>query len=280
MGRGKPPDNPPSSPGPDPSHPFGGGAWTQKPDGSWTWVPGATPDPNLVKQYGNGALTDIRRDPNGNLNHGAWGRNGRGGWAWVWNADPDPSLVKQYGYDKLTNPKVDPGGHGWAGRPGPGDPNSSDHPLPPDVVPPTIKDIWGVAPEVTGQIPPPPDGSQKPVSEPPSHSAYRVSPGSIRNAETTLLARTDAQISQYNDLKAYAEQTRSQNIYYTDDAGDAVMTEMQLSNTQDRLLQNIGDAVELYGQYINMLNYAAQNYAHADIGSFLWESVQITPNHK
>jgi hypothetical protein len=257
---------------PDPSHPWGGGAWTQKPDGSWTWVPGATPDPNLVKQYGNGALTDVRRDPNGNLNHGAWVRNGRRGWAWIWNADPDPNLVKKYGKDKLTNPNQDP-----AGAQGPGDPNNWEHPLPPDVVPPTVADIWGgVAPDVTGQLPPPPDGSPGAVDKPPSHRAYLVSPGSIRNAENTLLARTDAQISQYNDLKAYVEQTRSQNIYY-DDSG---VTEGQLSTTQDRLLQNIADAVELYGQYISMLNYAAQNYAHADVGSFIWESLQVTQNHK
>jgi len=193
-----------------------------------------------------------------------------GGWAWTWGAKPDPNLAKTYGNDKLTNPNQTPGG-----APGPGDPNG-DQPLPPDVVPPTLKDIWGVAPEVTGQIPPLPGGSQPPASQPPSHSPYRVSPGSIRNAETTLLARTDAQISQYDELKAYVGQARSQNIY----SSDGGVTEGQLSTKQDRLLQNIGDAVELYSQYINMLNYAAQNYAHADISSFFWESVQVTPNHK
>src|SRR5258707_12805111 len=80
----------------------GEGAWTKNPDGSWTWVPGATPDPSLVNQYGNGALTNNQRDPSGNLNHGAWTPVHGGGWSWTWGADPNPNLVKTYGKDKLT----------------------------------------------------------------------------------------------------------------------------------------------------------------------------------
>jgi hypothetical protein len=252
------------------SPPGGGpnsGAWTQNknPDGSWsgswTWDPHATPDPNLVSQYGNGALTDISRDPGGNLNHGAWRPVHGGGWTWTWGANPDPNLAKTYGNGALTNPNQSPDG----GQ-GPGDPNNVHHPLSPDVVPPTVVDIWnGVAPDVTGKLSQLPDGSQPPVSQPPSHNAYRVSPGSIRNAENQLLARVDGQISQYDDLKAYVEQTHSQNIYNSDSG----LTEGQLSTTQDHLLQNIGDTIELCGQYIGMLNNAAQNYAHADIGSFV-----------
>jgi hypothetical protein len=275
-----PRQNPTPSPNQPPPPGSNPGAWTQHSDGSWTWVPGATPDPNLVKQWGNAALTDPRRDPTGTPAPGAWEYKGRPtGWIWVWGANPDPNLVKQWGKDKLTNPDQTPSGaplppdgsdipggqppgipQGQAGDPG--------HPPPPDVVPPTVKDIWsGVAPDVTGQLPPPPDGTTPPtVSKPPSHPAYFVSPGSIRDAENRLLAEEDAQISEYNDLKAYVAQTPGQNLY------SESMPMETLRNTQDVLLLNIGDSIEVVGQYISMLNYAAQDYAHADIGSFVPDS--------
>jgi hypothetical protein len=239
------------------------GAWTQNSDGTWTWVPGATPDPNLVKQWGTAALTNIAIDPSGNLNHGAWIQNN--GWQWVWGANPDPHWVKQYGQAAMTNPNQSP-----AGGMGPGNKNSPDYPQPSDVVPPTVTDIWnGVAPDVTGKLPPLPNDEQGVAyTEPPIVTTYKVSPGSIRNAESQLLARADITINQYNDLKAYVEQARSQNIY-SDSAG---ASKANLSSTQDHLLLNIGDAIEVCGQFIGMLNYAAQNYAAADIGSFLPES--------
>jgi hypothetical protein len=259
--------NQPASSSSSPPPNLNAGAWTKNPDGSWTWIPGATPDPNLVSQYGNGALTNAGISPSGLLNHGAWTPVHGGGWHWTWGANPDPNLVKKYGIDKLTNWDKAPDG-----AQGPGNKDSKDHPLSPDVVPPTVNDIWdGIAPDVTGQLPPPsdePPGKGQQHTGPPVHTAYWVAPGSIRDAESALLTKVDDQISQYDVLKTYVGLTHSQNIYYWDDNSNTGVTEGQLSTTQDGLLQNIGDTIELCGQYIGMLNRAAQNYAHADIGSF------------
>jgi len=233
------------------------GAWTQGSNGNWTWTPGATPDPNLVNQWGYQALTDNRRDPTGNLNHGAWTPVHGGGWAWTWGANPDPNLAKTYGYDKLSNPNQTP--QGAAG---------TADPPPPDVKPPTVADSWGgVAPSVTGTLPPPPAGSNpQTVSQPPSHPAYVVSPGGIRNAENVLLGQIDTQIADYNNLKAYVANAATQNLYTDGPTHD------ELVSVQDNLLLHTGDAIELAGQFTAMLNYAAQSYAKADIDSFLPQS--------
>ena len=230
------------------------GAWTQD-NGQWKWDPQGTPNRNLVDQYGDGAITDVRQDPGGTLNYGAWTPVRGGGWQWTWGAKPNPNLVDDWGEGALTDPGRTPHGGGGTALP-----------PPPDVVPPDVVDSWGgVAPSVTGELPPPPDGSSQTVSQPPSHPAYAVSPGSIRNAENVLLGQIDAEISQYNDLRAFVESASSSNIY-TDGA-----TRFQLLNAQHNLLMSIGDALQLAGQFVSMLNYSAQNYAHADIGSFVPE---------
>jgi hypothetical protein len=253
----KPGSQPPATPVPStPNH----GAWQQHSDGSWAWAWNAAPDPNLVGQWGYEAVTDIRRDPTGHANHGSWSPVHGGGWTWQWGVDPDPNLVKTYGHDKLTNPDRTP--HG-------ADPGGLTHPPPPDVNPPTIADSWnGVAPDITGAVPKPPDdGSQPPpVDRPPHHSAYLVSPGSIRNGENVLLAQIDAQIGDYTSLKNYVAASHQQNIF-SDGA-----TREDLINRQDQLLLQIADAVELAGQFTRMLNNAAQSYARADIDSFLPQS--------
>ena len=240
-----------------------GGAWTLKPDGSWSWTSGATPDPGLVSQWGYEATTDIRRDPSGKPNHGAWvqggNRGGPGGLVWEWGATPDPSLVSTYGAGAVTDPDKVPG----TGLSTTGDPA---HPPPPDVVPPTVADAWGgVAPNVTGTVPPASDGSGT-VSQPPSHPPYVVSPGGIRNAENVLLSEIDSEIGTYNDLKAYVAQAQGQNLY-----SDPGVRE-QLVNAQDQLLAQGGDMITMAGRFTSMLNQAAQNYAHADLGSFVPQS--------
>ena len=241
------------------------GAWTQA-NNSWTWTPGASPDPTLVSQWGAEAMSDPTRDPTGVVNHGVWENNTPdGGWQWVWGATPAPGQVGDRDGPPpttaaLTNPNQAPNGYVLPGNPG--------SPPPPDVVPPTVVDSWnGVAPSVTGTLPPPAAGSTpSQVSQPPSHSPYAVSPGGIRNAENTLLGQVDTQIGDYNNLKAYVAASAGQNLY-----SEGASRE-ELGNVQDNLLLQIGDAIELAGQFTSMLNYAAQNYANADINSYFPES--------
>ena len=231
------------------------GAWTQQ-DNHWTWNPTGTPDPSLVSQYGNEALTDIRRDPGGTLNYGSWTPVHGGGWTWTWGAKPNPNYAKTWGDDALTNPNQTPQGGGGVALP-----------PPPDVTPPDVSDSWnGVAPSVTGTLPPPPDGSSQTVSQPPSHPAYAVSPGGIRNAENVLLGQVDAAIAEYDGLKASVAESATQNLYPDGPTRD------QIVNAEHDLLLGIGDALQLAGRFVSALNYAAQNYAHADIGSFLPQS--------
>jgi len=245
------------------------GAWTQQ-NGNWVWVPGGTPDPSLASQWGSAALSNPVVDPSGTPGVGAWvhsGVNDRSGnpmWTWKWGAKPDPSLASQYGAGNLINPSWKPPGPSGVSIAGApliaGDPNPGS-PTPPAVVPPTVADTWGgVAPDVTGKVPS--DGGSQTVSQPPSYPAYMVSPGGIRNAENTQLGQIDQQISSYTALKGAVAQSSSQNLA-TDPA-----TKEYLANTQDQLLQQIGDTLGMAGQYTGMLNYAAQNYAGADINSF------------
>jgi hypothetical protein len=255
---------PPPTPAPNPD----AGAWTQQ-GGNWVWVPGGTPDPSLASQWGASSLSNPTVDPSGAPGHGAWvqsgqiGRSGQPLWNWQWGGTPNPSQASQFGAGNLINPAWNPPGN--AGITIPNDPSPAS-PTAPDVVPPTVGDVWGgVAPDVTGNVPPA-DGSSQTVSRPPSHNPYMVSPGGIRNAENVLLGETDSNIAAYNTLKNAVAQSASQNLA-TDPA-----TTASLASTQDSMLQQIGDALQLTGQFTNMLNSAAQNYAHADIGSFLPQS--------
>jgi len=302
-----PTDNPPPS--------SSGGAWTQGPNGSWTWVPGAKPSPALVQQYGSNTLTNPDRNPNGQLASGSWYQTPLT-WKWVPGATPDPTLAATYGEGALTNPKETPDGvinrdpnadsgpgawepqslsgtWQWAwgvppdpnlvppgyttaqltnpneapdGSIGPGNPASPDYPPENNVVPPTITDVWGnTAPDVTGAVPPPSGSGGAPDNNPvPLLPAYKVSPGGIRDSENILLTELNTiQIPSYDGLKEYVAQTPSQNLY------SAALPEAELNSIQNNLLLQIGDTLELTGQFVSMLNMAAQNYAHADIASFL-----------
>ena len=248
-----PPTTKPTTPAPAPSTP-NGGAWTQDPTShAWTWTRGATPDPALAKAWGTAALTDIRQDPTGVRNHGAWTPVHGGGFTWTWGADPDPATVHAYGKDKATDPDHTPTG---------ADTKSKNTPAPPDVTPPTLTDKWGgVPPHVTGDVPG--SSSSTTVDHPPAHPAFLVSPGSIRNAETVVLSLADQGIVMYNSLKNYVSMSHGQNLY-TNGAGWE-----QIVTPQDRLLLGIGDALELVGQFAEMLNLSAQNYAKADKDSFM-----------
>jgi len=147
---------------------------------------------------------------------------------------------------------------------------------PPDVSPPAVADSWGgIPPAVTGNVPQTPSTNGNPdsqnigpapISEPPSHPPYLVSPGDIRTAEDVILSSTDEHIIAYNNLKAYVTQAASDRI-----ATDA-NTMAIIHNTQDNLLLNIGDAITLVGSLTGGLNYAAQSYANADQASYFPQS--------
>jgi hypothetical protein len=248
----------PPATAPKPTTPHDG-AWVQDPNThAFTWSPHATPDPGLVRDWGYGPMTDIRQDPTGVRNHGAWTPVHGGGWSWTWGANPDPNLARTYGTDALTDPDHTPN-HA--------DAHGKNTPPPPDVTAPTLTDTWkGVAPDVTGEVPPEPQddthGNLLGATEPPPHSAFHVSPGSIRDVESLIASGIDTQIDEYEALKRYAEASYGQNLYMEG-------TREQIRNTQDRLLLAVGDVVTLAGQYNEMLNRAAQSYARADLDSFL-----------
>jgi hypothetical protein len=250
------------------------GAWTQDPSGNWNWNPNATPDPTLASQWGNNALTNPAISPDGNANHGAWEYNSRSsGWGWVWGATPPDQPQKIQGSTftpaQLTDPTNYPNGAPVMPGTVPGVNDVPTNPPPPDdVVPPALGDSWGgVAPQVTGTLPPDPSGSTPgSASQPPSHPPYLVSPGDIRTAEGEIIAQTDTAIRQYDDTKAFVQQTASGNIY------SSGMSPDQLKNIQDKLLQDIADVHELVGNFTEGLNWAAQNYAHAEYGSVLPET--------
>jgi hypothetical protein len=84
------------------------GAWTQS-NGNWTWVPGATPDPTLVQQYGSAALTNPTQSPAGGLGTGSWYQT-PSAWKWVPGAQPDPNLIPMYGAGALTDSHQPPSG--------------------------------------------------------------------------------------------------------------------------------------------------------------------------
>jgi hypothetical protein len=232
------------------------GSWEQSSTGAWTWNGSKEPDPNLVKQWGHGAITDVTQDPNGVRNKGSWHPHSHGS-TWEWGKDPDQNDLRSYSYSELTDPDHFPlYGH----------PNyDGNKPPPPDVVAPELKDTWGgVAPDVTGKdiVKANGNGTPQTVSTPPSHAAYMVYPGGIRDAENILLADIDRCLAAYNSLKTAVANALPDNLYMSNMVGE-------MAHTQNRLLLNVGDTLELSGQYTRALNNAAQLYAKADLDSFL-----------
>jgi hypothetical protein len=147
--------------------------------------------------------------------------------------------------------------------------NFPNQPDTPDVAPPVVGDSWGgIAPAATGQLSHPPEDAANPNSQnitvvsPPPHPAYLASPGSIRNAENTILASADQSINAYNNLKAVVTQAAYEDI--ATDGGSM----LELHNQQDNLLLNIGDALTMVGNLTGALNFAVQNYTAADQNSY------------
>jgi len=241
-------DPPPTTPANTP------GSWQQSSSGTWTWNPTANPNPALVSQWGYGAITNVQEAPDGTANYGSWSPQHGGGWNWTWGTNPDPDLLHSYTASQLTNPDQSPDGNNTT---------TQNTPPPNDVNTPNLNDTWnGSPPIVTGN----PTGTQSSttVSTPPPVSAFTVAPGDIRNAESVVDNATDGLISDYNALQSQVNAAVSGNVYSVY-SGD-------LNVEQDRLLLNIGDVLDLTGQYLAALNNAAQYYARADLDSFLPQS--------
>ncbi|MCI4061404.1 hypothetical protein MRQ36_01950 [Micromonospora sp. R77] len=143
---------------------------------------------------------------------------------------------------------------------------------------------------------PPADGSIPGAVTP----GFTVSTGSIRDAETTILGLTKTEIDAFETFRDSVMQ-RASWIFYAEAYEQTVvqkqgggpptngntygtfqwdeveyypnvvdphpeMTE-QLQYSQYQLLQSVGGALELVGQYVAKLNNSAQMYASADIQS-------------
>jgi hypothetical protein len=246
------------------------GAWTQNEDGSWTWVIGGTPDPELVRLWGPRQIQDPRQDPTGVRNKGAWFKH-RNGWEWRWGAEPDEYNLSHWSREQLTDPDHFPSQSKL-------DHASTDdqHLEPPDVTPPTIDDVWnGTPPNITGARPEQGgDGDRTSLNEPPEHPMFTVSPGGIRDAEITILTEVDATIEAYNPLRATVMSSYADISYRNIEEGDNYWW---LRSSQDNLLLGIGDAIRLVGQYVSMLNISAQTYARADMDSVMTVATTATP---
>jgi hypothetical protein len=169
-----------------------------------------------------------------------------------------------------------------------------DSDVPPDVTPPDVEQPWGLwGPSITGN-PRGTDGNgdTTQVSQPPNHPAYLVSPGSIGYAGTEILIGTEQNIGVYDDLKSTVANTKGwifwapnsdpqrtggtgSHAYGHKNSGpipdpDPEMT-AKLGAIEDNLLLEIADAITLAGQFVDVLNNAAQFYTQADKASPLPE---------
>jgi hypothetical protein len=115
------------------------------------------------------------------------------------------------------------------------------------------------------------DPGAKKISSPPYVHSVEVSPGSIKNAETRILREADSQIAAYEDLKSYVEQVAP--WIFTSKYPVRTDPEPHVTETMSRNLHNAlvstADAIELVGQLVALLNWAAQGYAGGDEDSFL-----------
>ncbi len=277
-----PPPPPPAPPPPDPNYhyqphttPQGGygGAWHWTGD-QWTWYIHGTPDPASAALYGNDQLTDFTHLPGGGHNPvydkapngGSWVPVHGGGWEWVYGKVPDPNLAKTYGYDKLTDIKKTPHGAN--------NPAYDPDPPPLDVAPPTLGQPWGTdPPHITGDGLPQPSGDAPKVDKPPSHRAYHVSPGSLRNAEIQILTGTQSTEAAYDHVKSTL-QSKSAAQWFGQFADEQPLAttaynENKMHSIQDNLLLAIGNILVGVGDYVKAINNAAQSYAHADLESFV-----------
>jgi hypothetical protein len=131
---------------------------------------------------------------------------------------------------------------------------------------------------------------------PPDNTEFQVDPGSIRDAENTILTNLSAEIDAFETFKKNAL-AKAQWIFLTDNEnglahkeGETGQVFMGMQNTAkpadltikdptpglttswiyklELLLKSSGDALHMSGQFAAMLNDAAQYYAQADKAPF------------
>jgi hypothetical protein len=159
-----------------------------------------------------------------------------------------------------------------------------------DPTPPTLKQIWPEAPHIPGENVKLGGGGGGQNQAPPSHKPYSVSPGSIRDAENTLLQETGRQVEHYESFKNYVNERKewifsfaSSDTRYTAVPGfrsgsitkDHPVNPDTAHNTlvaQDQGLVAVANVIELAGQFIARLNNSGQSYAMADIASEMPEA--------
>jgi hypothetical protein len=160
-----------------------------------------------------------------------------------------------------------------------------------DPNPPALKQVWQEAPHIPGEeVKTPSDGGGGGDGPPPTHRAYEVSPGSIRDTENTLLRVTREQVAHYEDFKTYVNDRKEWIFsFYDSDSrytgvpgfrGGSVIKDHPLNPetaeksriAMDQGLLAVANVIELVGLYIGMLNNSAQGYAEADIASTMPEA--------
>jgi hypothetical protein len=212
---------------------------------------------------------------------GYWNPAHGGGWQWVAGQNPPQYLIDQYGLAAETNPAVDPSGVGPANPPDTSAPES-------DTPTPQLTQIWATAPHIPGDDPDDTlNGSPGSAPGTPSKAitAFAVSPGSIEEAENTILAETQTAVTAYD---AFREKVQSEQGWAFSINNPGMLTETvqghptltpgnlpnqdatnQFIIAQDQALRGAGDAIELAGKYVAWLNDAAQAYGATDLKCFL-----------
>jgi hypothetical protein len=213
----------------------------------------------------------------------------------------------------------------WNGSDLQGDPLLPDPPAPPpppvspyeklpdpppleDKFPPILTQQWTTAPNLPDKkIEKAAGGDNKP--EPPvPHPAWIVSPGSLRDCETGLIAEVSTQITDYMALRdevervkgtifrarvppdwvkiAFAHQEAYQEIEigklkeiggdpYKGHAGASAEESEKNGNMLENALLSAANSIYLVGELTQLLNDAAQGYVIADVNARLPDAPQI-----
>jgi hypothetical protein len=289
-----------------------GGYW-RRVQGGWGWIKtGSSPASFTVPGgYSEAQITNPEVTPDGKPNPSAhpappppntnkpapyggyWAPSHGGGWSWVPTGDTPmpPHSTSGVSWEDLTNPKHPPGSS-------PANPNFTRDPTYPDGSPnpyyiatdvnaPTLTVQPGWPPDLTGDVPPPPDssnGDNKP-HPPPSHPEWTMDGSSLVAGEKAILSSAGIATTEYESLVSYVASTKwwifsapsADALNVTTRAGTVVYdpnlaTTRQLSAASDNLLLNTADAIKAAAAYVEAVNRAGQLYSRADLDSFVPES--------
>ena len=119
--------------------------------------------------------------------------------------------------------------------------------------------ICGVAPNIPGErvyLTEPPGQSDS--TDIPDVAAFKINPGSLRDAENTLLAQTQTEVTGYMELRAKVIESYGWNW------GMGVHDTDKIKRIQDNMLLAVASSIHMSGVYVAKLNDAAQTYADAD----------------